>query len=263
MTAERPFTLIHEADDWYAIAKPARLAAHSSARVQDRVTVASLLKQQFNGARVHLVHRLDRAASGVLLVARTPEATRRISAALSSPQTTKRYLALVRGYFRWDDPVRVDRAMADDNGFIKDCVTEIRSLGRSHDPRCSLLEARPSTGRFHQVRRHCRDLNHPLLRDAEHGDSRANSHWRDTHGLQRLGLHCAEISLATEDGPIVLRCPPPRDLHSIWSAMPWWDAARTTAPELLDLPALDLLWPMTPLGRPAPWVPRAEAPRPS
>ena len=229
---------------WAIVAKPPRLACHRSALVQDRTTVMRLLPRQL-GREVHLVHRLDRGASGCLLVAFDAPMTARLQAALAAPDAGKTYLAFVRGFFRWDDPVEVDTPIPDDAGAPKASRSAVEAIGRSLTPRCSLLRVRPATGRHHQVRRHVRDLDHPILGDHDHGDSRVNRIWRDDHGLRRLGLHCLSLRLdvpASDDGPaevIDAVCPPPDDLAALWATLPWWGDALAAEPALA-LPPLAL-----------------------
>lgn len=234
--------VLHQTDRWAVVAKPPRLACHRSALVQDRTTVMRLLPRQL-GRDVHLVHRLDRGASGCLLVAFDGPTTALLQAAMTAPAATKTYLAFVRGFFRWDDPVVVDTPMAEEGGEPKAARSVVEVLGRSLEPRCSLLRVRPETGRFHQVRRHVRDLDHPILGDHDHGDSRVNVAWRDQHGLPRLGLHCmsVHIPLGGElgDEAISVTCPPPDDLAALWSRMPWWEDAQAAEPAL-QLPPIVL-----------------------
>lgn len=227
---------------WAVVAKPGGLACHRSELVRDRDTLVRRARARF-GQDVLLVHRLDRAASGCLLVAFDREAAAQLKDALVSVEATKAYLALVRGHFKWDDPVLVDTDVKGDDGFLRPAATLVSALGRSHDPRCSLLLARPRTGRNHQVRRHVRDLSHPILGDAVHGDTRSNRLWRETHALSRLALHCFSIDLPTgPDGPVSVWCPPPADLVALWSTLPWWPDAVRRMPRLAH-PPLDLFVP--------------------
>jgi tRNA pseudouridine65 synthase len=233
--------VLHEAARWVAIAKPARLACHRSQLCHDRVTLADLASAQFKRP-IHLVHRLDRATSGCLLIAFDPETVRELHATLVSPASYKSYLAFVRGYFRWDDPVTVQTPMKDSHGMLKEACSVVRPIGRSFDPWSSLVQVEPQTGRFHQVRRHLRDLAHPILRDGTHGDSRANTVWTEQEGMERLGLHCHRIVLRTEEGELGVQCPMPADLVRIWRRMPWWEEAVAVLPELAE-PTLDLCAP--------------------
>ena len=218
--------------DYAVVAKPARLPCHRSEMTNERRTLVSLARARF-GERVHLVHRLDRAVSGCLLIAFDPDTTRVLQAALAADDATKTYLAFVRGCFAHDGEVVVDTDVKDDQGQLKSARSVVRALGRGQDPRCSLLEVRPETGRYHQVRRHVRDLNHPILGDGEHGDSRVNRAWREERGLERLGLHCLSLDLPLPDGTRLRTwCPPPEDLARIWSTMPWWPDAVAAEPRL-------------------------------
>jgi tRNA pseudouridine65 synthase len=92
--------------------------------------------------------------------------------------------------------------------------------------------AEPETGRWHQVRRHLRDVSHPILGDSTHGDTRVNRWWRETYGLRRLGLHCFSLDLALDGETIAATCPAPADLVHIWERLPWWNQALAELPGL-------------------------------
>ena len=126
--------------------------------------------------------------------------------------------------------------MKDDTGVLREATSVVRCLGRSQDPRCSLLEVEPHTGRFHQVRRHVRDLHHPVLGDSEHGDNKENRAWKE-RGLQRLGLHCMSLELdLPEGGRLNVQCPPFVDHARVWSALPYWDEVVRLRPLLSQEP---------------------------
>lgn len=232
--------MLARARRWAVVAKPGGVACHRSGMVRDRDTLIRRARRRFQ-TTVHLVHRLDRATSGCLLVAFDPEMAAALHDSLRDDSAVKTYLALVRGYWKWDDPFDIDAPMKDDEGVRREAVTRAQVLGRSMDPRVSLVLARPRTGRFHQVRRHLRDVDHPVLGDAMHGDTRANRLWRDVHGLPRLGLHCAALDVPDPDGGrITVRCPLPLDLARVLHAQPWWADALAAAPDLLSTPASHL-----------------------
>lgn len=212
-------TIIAEGPGWVAIDKPSGLACHYSKMVRERDTVAARLRTQLD-SRIHLVHRLDRAASGCLLVALDATTKARLQDALAGAH--KEYIALVRGFFRWDDPVRVQTPMKDPRGRLKEAETTVAVIGRSKQPRASLMLAWPVTGRFHQVRRHLRDLDHPILGDRKHGDNRASNQWKDQ--LPRLALHCHRIRIDSEQ--IDICAPLSGDFLTTVESMPWWPEAR-------------------------------------
>lgn len=240
--------VLAEGPGWVVVAKPAGLACHRSAMVPDRVTVHREAVRAFD-RDIHLVHRLDRATSGCLVLAFDPETTARLQAAMADATARKTYLALVRGFWRWDDPVAIDVPIKDTHKVPREAHTVAEAIGRGHHPAVSLVRAQPSTGRYHQVRRHLRDCAHPVLGDAAHGDVRRNRRWRAAWGLPRLGLHCARLSLPLPGGDrLEATCPFPADLHALTTRMPWWPDAVAAEP-LLAEPPLELSWPQGPDGR--------------
>jgi tRNA pseudouridine65 synthase len=208
---------------WVVVDKPSGLAIHASDRVRERDTLMRHARRQF-GPEVDPVHRLDRATSGCLLLSLSRAEYPALHAAHAAGR--KRYLALVRGRVAWDE-LRCESPLGDDHGNPKDAVTLFVRLGASAEPRCSLLLATPLTGRFHQIRRHLRDLSHPVLGDSSHGDTRVNQQWRRDRGLARLALHC--LSLAA---PVAVRSPLPAELVTVGAALPWWPEALQHLSEL-------------------------------
>jgi tRNA pseudouridine65 synthase len=190
------------------------------------------------GDFVFPIHRLDRQASGCLLFATRREMAGPLSAALTAGQ--KEYLALVRGQWKHSEPVTVEKPMKDDNGIEKEAMTRVTGLGACAEPRCSLLRAEPFTGRYHQVRRHVRDLNHPILGDHDHGDTRVNRTWREERGLLRMALHASRLRLTLPDGSALdVRAPLPEDLFSVLINLPFFEEAAAVEPTLLLTPLPD------------------------
>lgn len=230
-----PLTILAKGDHWVVVAKPPGMVVHRSDWAPRAPAVLQTLRDQL-GERVFPVHRLDGAVSGCLLMATESKVAGLLSAALSKDTARKSYIAFVRGAFKHEGDVEVVTPMKDDNGVLRDARSVVRCLGRSNDPRCSLLEVEPATGRYHQVRRHVRDLHHPVLGDAEHGDNKENRIWRE-RGLVRLGLHCLSLSLdLPEGGRLDVRCPTFVDHHAVWANLPFWDEVIAARPELAVAP---------------------------
>ncbi len=226
-----PLAILAAGDRWVVVAKPPGMVVHRSDWAPRAPAVLQTLRDQL-GTRVFPVHRLDGAVSGCLLMATESKVAGQLAAALSSSNASKSYIAFVRGWFRHDGDVDVSTPMKDDTGVLRDAQSVVRCLGRSHDPRCSLLEVEPVTGRFHQVRRHVRDLHHPVLGDAEHGDNKENRVWRE-RGLQRLGLHCSSLELdLPEGGRLQVACPPFADHVAVWRELPFWGDVIAARPAL-------------------------------
>lgn len=171
---------------------------------------------------VYPVHRLDRPTSGCLLFALSSEAVPPLQDALREGEKT--YVALVRGVADRFDGVTIDRPLAKE-GVDQEAQTAIEVLASAPEPRCSLVLARPATGRFHQVRRHLAGVGHPILGDSTHGDTRVNRAWRE-RGLERLALHCYHLRLALQDGPLDVTAPIPPDLGAVIDGLPFAGVAH-------------------------------------
>ncbi len=166
------------------------------------------------GQFVHPIHRLDRATSGALLFALDPEAAAAASAAFERGLARKTYVALVRGHAPEhvvvDHPVR-KKEKGDER---VPAVTEVLRLAALDG--LSLVEARPSTGRLHQIRRHLKHLGHPIAGDVRYGKGALNRALRERIGLHRLALHALHLEVPIElDGTphrLELLAPLPEDL---------------------------------------------------
>jgi tRNA pseudouridine65 synthase len=192
-----------------AVDKPAGLAVHRGA-ARDR-TVALQLVRDRAGRHVHAVHRLDRATSGVLLFAFDPGTARRLQEQLEAGEVAKRYLALVRGVP--PESGVIDHPIPRDvDGPRVPALTEFRRLATFE--RYALVEARPRTGRRHQIRRHFKHLSHPLIGDVRYGKGEHNRLFRDRFGLHRLALHALELAFDHPETGEALRlvAPVPEDL---------------------------------------------------
>ena len=208
--------ILHRDAFLLAVDKPSGLAVHRGL-ARDRL-VALQAVRDLAGRHVHAVHRLDRATSGALLFALDPATARRMQGKLEAGEVEKRYLALVRGIPPEsgiiDHPV--PRAAG---GPRVPAVTELRRLATFE--RYALVEARPLTGRFHQIRRHFKHLSHPLIGDVRYGKGEHNRIFRERFGLCRLALHAVELAFDHPESGERLRivAPLPEDLAGPLRAM--------------------------------------------
>jgi tRNA pseudouridine65 synthase len=217
--------------EWVVVAKPPRVIVHRNAQMPHEYAMVQWVRDSL-GCPVWPAHRLDRPASGAMLFALRQDWAGPLSLAIAEGH--KSYLAFVRGFFEHEDEVTVETPIKSGNGPAKAARSHVSCLARSHEPRCSLLRVRTDTGRHHQVRRHVRDLDHPILHDGDHGDSRVNQSFRERFGLTRLGLHAESISLELPHGEGVLnvRCPLFEDHVAVFEQMPWWSELLAAHPEL-------------------------------
>jgi len=198
--------------------KPSGLLVHRGWDNDD--DVAMFRVRDALGQHVYPVHRLDRGTSGALLFARTREAAAVVSRAFESGRVEKQYLALVRG--APPDAGVIDYPLPKSEGQARvPAVTRYQVVGRSTVDRCSLVLAMPETGRLHQVRRHLRHIDHPLVGDVRHGSGEINRRYRAEYNLHRLALHAVELAFPhpVTDARIVVTAGLPEDLASALAAL--------------------------------------------
>lgn len=192
-------SVLLEDRDLLVLNKPSGLAVHGGSGVPYGV-IEVLRSTRPEGEMLELVHRLDRATSGCLLIARRRAVLLSLHEDLRAGQVDKRYQALAAG--RWDEndrtvlaPLKRGRGggglgkvqVAEGGRFAH---TEMVVLRRFTE--ASLLEVGLRTGRTHQIRVHAAHLGHPLAGDDKYGDFGFNRRLRKL-GLERLFLHASEL----------------------------------------------------------------------
>ncbi len=227
-------TVLH-ADDWIVVVnKPAGVPSvpgRGEAPALVEVIAARGLVERPEELRI--VHRLDRGASGVMVLARSLEAQRRLTELFFQRQVEKVYLALVRGWVPGDGevdlPLGVDRdrrRVVVDKRSGKPSLTAYRVLERFAGH--SLLECRPKTGRLHQIRVHLSKIGFPLSVDRSYGggqrlllsnykpDYRPNRRGDERPLIARLTLHAARISFDHPGGTgrATYEAPLPKDFQA-------------------------------------------------
>jgi tRNA pseudouridine65 synthase len=202
--------ILYRDDDLVAISKPAGLAVHRGWANDDEYAM-TLLRDAL-GRWVYPVHRLDRGASGVLLFGLSPEAARELCLRFERHEVEKRYLALVRG--APPAAVSIDHALVPDTGHAaQPAQTDVQRLAQFG--RYAWVEARPKTGRLHQIRRHLKHISCPIIGDVKYGKGEHNRLFRERYSLCRLALHAASLTLPGLRGePLQLQAPLPLDLSS-------------------------------------------------
>lgn len=188
-------------DDWLvAVNKPNGLLVHRT-KIASREDIFALqtLRNQIN-QHVFPIHRLDRKTSGVLLFALDAKTVKNIQKQIENQSVTKRYLAIVRGWF--PEKIEVNHDLTNDRNKTQEAITFFQKINRSEIPvplgkfetsRYSLIEAFPKTGRQHQIRKHLNHLRHPIIGDRPHGCSKQNRLFKAKWEMTTMLLHAAEF----------------------------------------------------------------------
>lgn len=172
-----PCRLLLDRRHYSAWDKPAGMLAQGT-EFGDHNSVLRIVEAHFNPPRpVHLVHRLDREAQGVMLVAHGSDAAARLSKMFQGNDIEKRYDVWVRGR------VRPETGSIDARLDGKSALTNYQVTHYDEQRDCTRLEVRIATGRLHQIRRHFEHIGHPVLGDPRYGRGNKND-----AGLQLLAV---------------------------------------------------------------------------
>jgi 23S rRNA pseudouridine1911/1915/1917 synthase len=186
--------VIYEDEDCVVINKPAGLLTHSKGAFNPEATVATWLRgrlRSMQGERAGIVHRLDRATSGVMICAKTPEAHAWLQKQFSQRRVKKEYSAIISGHL---EPAEAIIDMPIERNPKKPQTFRVGSNGRpartaystvKTTDNFSLVDLKPETGRTHQLRVHMTHFKHPIVGDALYGGIPAD----------RLYLHARQLEL--------------------------------------------------------------------
>jgi 23S rRNA pseudouridine1911/1915/1917 synthase len=228
-----PLTVLYEDADLLAIDKPPGMVVHPAPGARRGTVVNALLHRTRaiaavgEASRPGIVHRLDKDTSGVLLVARTPEALEGLARQFRARSIEKHYVALVHGAMRAEQGT-IDRAIGRDPRDRKRMSVRSRR-GRSaltrwtvreRLPGATLLDVLIETGRTHQIRVHLASAGHPLVGDGVYG-GRRRAGVREASDViaacPRQALHAARLACVhpRSGERLLLEAPLPPDLVAV------------------------------------------------
>jgi 23S rRNA pseudouridine1911/1915/1917 synthase len=212
---EIPLDIVYEDDDLAVINKPAGMMVHAGAGATDdarnRGTLVNALLHHLRNLsgvggelRPGIVHRLDKETSGLIVVAKSDDAHRKLGAQFAAREVKKKYVALVHGWVKKDsgtlaqsisrDRVRRTRMTTRHEGG-RTAVTHYRVVRRLDTKfgKFTLLDVKIDTGRTHQIRVHMSAMGYPVVGDTMYGAPRQARGKNAVIGLSRNFLHAAEL----------------------------------------------------------------------
>jgi 23S rRNA pseudouridine955/2504/2580 synthase len=216
-------SFLYEDDRLLVVNKPSGLAVHGGSGINlGLIEAIRLIRPE---ARfLELVHRLDRDTSGCIMIAKKRSMLRYLHQLLRDGGIDKRYLALAPG--RWPNRRKIVSAALEKNTLKSgERMVKVSEAGKpsvthfdivERFDQATLLEAKPITGRTHQIRVHALHVGHPLLGDEKYGNTDANNAFR-AQGLKRLFLHAASLTVPMPDDQEELKIAAPlsADLQSL------------------------------------------------
>src|ERR1700686_4316830 len=249
---EIPLDIVYEDDDLAIVNKPAGMMVHAGAGATDdarnRGTLVNALLNHFKtlsgvggDLRPGIVHRLDRATSGLMVVAKNDESHQQLAKQFSGREVHKTYLALVHGWPK-EDRGTIQSAISRHSqrrtrmttrGFGgRAAVTHYKVQRKIDSPygKFALVEVKIETGRTHQIRVHMSSLGHPVVGDALYGapgELKSQSNKRRAAGmpavmkLDRNFLHSAVLELVhpRSKEPLKFSRPLPEDLQNLMDSL--------------------------------------------
>jgi len=192
--------IVYQDEHLIAINKPHGLLVHRSSIATDAKEFALQLVRDQIGRRVSPVHRLDRKTGGLLLFAFEKDVEIAMHKQFQEGLVHKKYLAIVRGYT--PDSLDIDYPLVKENGMIQEAFTAFVTLkkaelnialGSHPTSRYSLVEATPTTGRMHQLRKHFAHIFHPIIGDRKHGCNKQNRFFKEEWEMTTMLLHASEL----------------------------------------------------------------------
>ncbi|MDQ3065435.1 MAG: RluA family pseudouridine synthase [bacterium] len=198
--ADIDLPILYQDEYVLVIDKPAGVISHARGKYFDEPSVASFVRQitHQSGDRAGIVHRLDRATSGVMICAKNQESLSWLQQQFSKRKVDKTYLAIIRGEMPTPSgfiDMPIDRNPNVPKMFY---VSQSGKQAKTHFEtkqfidKYSLLELKPETGRTHQLRVHLHELKHPIVGDELYGGEPSS----------RLMLHAERIEITLPSGKL-------------------------------------------------------------
>ena len=191
-------SILYEDQDFMVLNKPANIPVHGGSNV--RFSVIDILRAQRGEENfLELVHRLDKATSGCLLIAKNHQTLRHMHSIFRNNAAKKEYFGLLQGHMvpaeqKVNLPLSNKKMLSN-----KELPALTYFYLLKHFTHTSLVRIEPITGRKHQIRLHANAIGHPLVGDQKYGNYTFNRTAQKS-GIKRLFLHAQKISFTLYTG---------------------------------------------------------------
>lgn len=194
--------IIYHDDSLIVVNKPVDLPVHKNDFMPHDVDYLTKLIGDKTGKWIYNVHRLDSKTSGLIVLALSSEVAHQMALLFEKKEILKKYMAIVQGEpgkGSFETKVLVKKK----SKFKKPAITNYQTLrtietgisyGDKQNIKLSLVEVRPETGRWHQIRQHFAQHRFDILGDTHHGDFTLNKIVSEKTGVKRLFLHASELA---------------------------------------------------------------------
>jgi 23S rRNA pseudouridine955/2504/2580 synthase len=231
--------IVFENDNYILINKPAQVASLHE-RIGVAKSIVQMSKQYHEDAQ--LCHRLDKETTGIMAIAKNPEAYRNLAIQFEKRKVKKKYHAVAKGVHEFKD-LKIEASLAVTAKGVakvnrekgKESVTIANTIRafKNH----SLIECEPLTGRLHQIRIHLSYCKAPLIADLQYGGEhlylseikrkKFNLKWGDEEQplMQRVALHAHRLAFADVDGKLIdVEAPYPKDMRALLKQLENYDS---------------------------------------
>ena len=179
--------IIYEDNNIIIFNKPASFAVHSGTNIgYGLIDLIRIARKECE--RIDLLHRLDKDTSGCIIFTKNLNTLRGLQKKIINNEIEKKYICLVDGI--WDKNKKKIEMKLLRKGKEKKSISKIKIL--KHYKYTTLLEVEILTGRYHQIRKQCSSLNHPIICDNKYGNKEINKIYKEK-GLNRIFLHSCSI----------------------------------------------------------------------
>lgn len=234
--ADFPAWVVREDDNLLVVNKPGWLVCHPS-KNGPMSSLVGVVREYTGAEKLHLVARLDRETSGLVVFAKRPSVARKFQMAIQNRIVRKSYLAILDGELR--EPVHIDASIArrrggpvivksevSDDRTAQTAVTDFEPLQTSGG--YTLCRIRPATGRKHQIRVHAEHIGHKIVGDKIYGPDETlyiefiENGWtqrlEEMLPIKRQALHCHRYDFDFPEGTVSFEAPLQKDMLELCEA---------------------------------------------